>query len=174
MSQLDYEIAGREAHCYGFEGEEFLRVELYDGYFLIHWTTALSLAAVLKRVEPLLQNISGDAVVFDERTCAHETLGVGEAWDRMVANDATLSFARLELPAATFVWEQALSDGSTTQGELALMARVFDEGACIRVLRETATNRVARDATALIGRVAYVADHVGRGDLASATAGPAS
>ena len=169
VTQLDYQIAGREAHCFGFDEDEFLRVELYDGYFSMHWTTALPLAAVVRRVQPPLRGATGQAIVFDEQTHRHEELRIRDAVDLILDDAAALSFARLELPELTLVWEQAaVSDGAVVagRGELALLARVFDEDACVRALRNTATSRVAREATALIERVAYVAQHLARGRLA--------
>ena len=170
MSQVDYEVAGREAHRYAF-GNEFLRVELYDGYFSIAWSTMLPIADVVVRVGPLLQSIAGNAVVFDARTRAHERIGAEGAVDRLLMDEGNLSFARVELPGITLVWEQSGlqdRDRQDEPGELALLAAVFDEEALVRIIHATATGHVARDARQLIGGLAYVADHVGRGHLASA------
>jgi len=167
MSQVDYEVAGREAHRYELGDGEFVRVEIYDGYFSIGWSTSLPIAAVLELVEPLLRIVDGEVVVFDKRTKAHEKRDVDDVL-ALLPSDDDFSFARLELSDVTLVWEQAREQdrhGPTTLGELAVLARLFDESTFVRMLRETATPRVAHHARDLIGRISYVAEYVRPGRL---------
>jgi hypothetical protein len=169
MSQVDYEVAGREAHLYEL-GDEFLRVELYDGYFSAAWTTPLQIAAVLESLESVLPDLAGEAVLFDVHKREHERLVATEAVERLLANDADVSFARFELSGVTVVWERpadTVADISRRPAELALIARVFDEDTFLRMLRATGSEHVALDADLLVDRLAYVAEHVGRGHLAS-------
>lgn len=169
MSRVDYEVAGREAHRFEFGDDEFFRVELYDGYFSLAWSTSLPIDTVLRRVAPILQSAEGEAFVFDARRHAHTKLGADEAIDRLRIGDGDLSFARLELPEATLVWEQpAAHEGEAPAlNELAVLARVFDEAACVRMLRVTGTSHIARDADTIVEGLAYIAEHIARGRLAA-------
>ena len=165
---IDYEVGGREAHLYRVGREEYLRVELYDGYYSVGWSSALGVNAVLDRLSPLLQDLIGKAVVFDEDAHQHLRLDPRATLDRLKADPDSVSLVRLELSNLTLVWERGdlADDGHTCLSEVALIARVFDPQGCTRALHRTASALVAARANDLIERTAYVADHLERGRLA--------
>ena len=170
-----YDVDGREAHLYQCGDENFLRVELYDGFFSLGWSCSLPIATVLERVEPVLAGLGGRrGVIFDERAQEHRELGVREAVNQLRTVGGAWSFARLELPTVTLIWEQAAAEPEgaeeplselPTGGEFGLMASVFDAEVCARIVRETATTAISEHADDLIDDVAYVAQHLGSGHL---------
>ncbi len=176
MTQVDYEVRGLEAHRFDLGDGEFLRVELYDGYFSIAWSTPLPIGAILRQVRLLLRDAHGDAVLYDAASQAYEDLPADEAITRALAHDASLLLLRLELSDVTLVWKHAAESAPRESGfgQLALLAGRFDEDLCVRVVRQTATPAVAQHSAELIQRASYVADHVGQGLLRSALgdAGP--
>ena len=164
MTQVDYEVRGLEAHRFDLGDGEFLRVELYDGYFSIAWSTPLPIGAILRQVRLLLRDAHGDAVLYDAASQAYEDLPADEAITRALAHDASLLLLRLELSDVTLVWKHAAESAPRESGfgQLALLAGRFDEDLCVRVVRQTATPAVAQHSAELIQRASYVADHVRR------------
>ena len=140
----------------------------------------LPIRTVLDRVEPVTDLDGSRGVIFDEDTEEHLELDVPGAVRELRANKHSWSFARLELPDVTLVWEQAQSaderdHGPLTderyelaeRGEFGLLASVFDAAVWVRLVEDTATAAVSEQAAQLIEQVGVAVENLGH-DVARA------
>lgn len=166
VQRIDYDVSGREAHRWRFDAREFMRIEPYDGYFALSWSSALPVAAVMRSVAPLLDDLGGPGFVFDEDEQVCLQLTVRDAIGLLSSRSATVSFLRLELADSTIIWQRAgnARPGKASElGQLALLARTIDPIRCEHLLRHTATPRVAANALPLIEGLGYIDRHVAPG-----------
>ena len=157
---VPYEIDGREARHYDFDGDSFMSVEPYDHSFAINWSTALPLATVLERMDPALLDKVQSCVVFDPTGPGHLSVDVEEVLPTVHSGRSNYPFVRFESEKFVFVWQRPAYpshvDEDVGAGRIGLVCHEFDAEMLGQMMRDTATPPLGECVEELVEDVAVV------------------
>lgn len=157
---VPYEIDGREAHHFDFDGDSFMSVEPYKGSFAVNWSTALPIATVLERLNPALLDAVRDCIVFDPAGPGHRNVKLDELLPELRGGSTSYPFVRFESEDLVFVWQRPTYpnhvDEDVSAGQIGLVCREFDAEALSQMMRVTATPPLGECVEELIEDVAAV------------------
>jgi ribosomal protein L30/L7E len=140
---VPYDVGGREARHYDFDGDSFMSVEPYKGSFAINWSTALPIATVLERMDPALLDAVRDCVVFDPAGPGRRNVEVEDVLPDLRSGSTSYPFVRFESEDLVFVWQRPAYpshvDEDVGAGRIGLVCHEFDAEALGQMMRDTAT-----------------------------------
>lgn len=158
MSVREYPLHRLHGTALVYEDGQWVRVEPYEGYFTLTWTSPLSAAAavrVVRDVAPVVFLAAKSGIMLRggsallEHTSAFEVLKAAE-WD------AHLEFFRTESSDIAFVWmspEQQLDGDLGRWPTIGLISKIRDAQAISALLESTGTPAVIEHAAELVERV---------------------
>jgi ribosomal protein L30/L7E len=138
-----YEVDGREARHYEFDGDSFMSVEPYDGSVAINWSTALPIATVLERLDSKLLGRVRNCTVFDMSHRTHLEVEPAETLADLRAGRCSYPFVRMESEELTLVWQQPAYpkhvDEDVSSGRIGIIYSELDAKGLAQMMRATAT-----------------------------------
>jgi ribosomal protein L30/L7E len=157
---ISYEVGGREARHYDFDGDSFLSIEPYGGSFAVNWSTALPIATVLERMPAGLLDRMSSCVVFDPTGPGQRQLDFDDALEELRGGRSEFPFVRLESDDFVFAWQRPAYpkhvDEDVGAGRIGLICQTFDAQALSQAIRATATPPLGECIKELIDEIAAV------------------
>ncbi|MGD1058849.1 MAG: hypothetical protein ABR992_15705 [Solirubrobacteraceae bacterium] len=153
-----YRIDDRPAFVARLSHKNEFKVELYDGYYSVVWSTRLDLASFSQRLATLTQLETAATALWDRGDDGADHMVTATVPGSVnVASGVQHDFARFELSDKTFTWEPA-SKGFP--GRVGLLADAWDERFVAELIRETADQPIASKTIDLVDESSYVASHL--------------
>ena len=159
MERHDYLVGGRAARLYQLDSGEFLRVELYEDFFSLGWSSHVSSQELLRLIGSWLAgNEQARAVLYHELAQEHEEMQVKHAVQLLRESDNDVSFARLELEKMTLVWEKDNPEDPSQPGEFGLMSPAYQPELLLQLIRGSGTENLIPRAEELVEELAYLGE----------------
>jgi hypothetical protein len=140
ITETPYEVEGHEARLFQLGSGDSFQIELYDGYYSAAWSSSSPVHALLARLEPLLPEPVGTAVLISSADELVER-PIADALDAMLNDSEDLDFFRLDYPDRTFTWQAG--DGADQSPQFGFVGDMFDPQYATALLAATGTTAIA-------------------------------
>ena len=155
---VPYEVNGRPACHYKFDGDSFLSVEPHAGSIAINWSTALPIATVLERLGSQVLAHARAGLVFDPSSKRHRQIEPKTLIAELRSGRTAYPFVRLECDELTLVWKEPAwpkhVDEDVRAGRIGVVAPTVDVELVTEMVHATATPLVGESAAELVADAA--------------------
>jgi len=148
---------------------EYVQVEVYDGFFSIGWSTAMTLPHLLRLINQRAPSPPEKAIVYSTDRGREEITDGPAGMRALNAAPQDYHYVRLEFPQFTITWAPSQITARRVKklhyGDFGWMSTTFDKEEIAALMRETATSAVGIQAPKLCTQVEFIGDYVPQGSV---------